>query len=100
MVKLSFGPEKTKIAKFKEGFAFLGFTITHRARKIRSKSLERFKDRIRELTIRSRNLDAAAISRINAVFRGDASSFNRPRTKAIILFYDEPFTIDYQPPSE
>lgn len=69
---LSFSPEKTKIAKFKEGFAFLGFTITHRARKIRPKSLERFKDRIRELTIRSRNLDAAAISRINAVIRGYA----------------------------
>lgn len=69
---LSFSPEKTKIAKFKEGFAFLGFTITHRARKIRPKSLERFKDRIRELTIRSRNLDAQAVSRINAVIRGYA----------------------------
>jgi group II intron reverse transcriptase/maturase len=69
---LSFSPEKTKVAKFKEGFAFLGFTITHRARKIRPKSLERFKDRIRELTIRSRNLDAAVISRINAVIRGYA----------------------------
>jgi len=69
---LSFSPEKTKVAKFKEGFAFLGFTITHRARKIRPKSLERFKDRIRELTVRSRNLDAQAVSRINAVIRGYA----------------------------
>ncbi|MEX0941294.1 MAG: group II intron reverse transcriptase/maturase, partial [Pseudomonadales bacterium] len=69
---LRFSPEKTKVAKFKEGFVFLGFTITHRARKIRPKSLERFKDRIRELTIRSRNLDAQAVSRINAVIRGYA----------------------------
>ena len=69
---LSFSPEKTKTAKFKEGFAFLGFTITHRARKIRPKSLERFKDRIRELTIRSRNLDATVVTRINAVIRGYA----------------------------
>lgn len=69
---LQFSPEKTKVAKFKEGFAFLGFTITHRARKIRPKSLERFKDRMRELTIRSRNLDAMVVKRINAVIRGYA----------------------------
>jgi group II intron reverse transcriptase/maturase len=69
---LQLNPEKTKLVQFKEGFSFLGFTITHRARKIRPKSLERFKDRIRELTIRSRNLDAQAIARINAVIRGYA----------------------------
>ena len=60
------------LALREEGFAFLGFTITHRARKIRPKSLERFKDRMREMTIRSRNLDAKVVQRINAVIRGYA----------------------------
>ena len=60
---------------FREGFAFLGFEITHRARRMRAKSVEKFKDRIRELTVRSHNLDAAAVNRINAVIRGVARYF-------------------------
>jgi group II intron reverse transcriptase/maturase len=75
---LKFSPEKTKIAKIKEGFAFLGFTITHKARKIRPKSLERFKDRMRDLTIRSHNLDAQVVSKINAVIRGYANYYATP----------------------
>jgi RNA-directed DNA polymerase len=72
---LKLSPEKTKIAKFREGFTFLGFDITHRARCMRTKSVEKFKDRIRELTIRSHNLDAFAVNRINAVIRGVARYF-------------------------
>jgi group II intron reverse transcriptase/maturase len=72
---LTLSTEKTHVTKFLEGFAFLGFVITHRARRMRPKSVEKYKDRIRELTIRSRNLDAAAVSRINAVIRGVARYF-------------------------
>lgn len=72
---LTLSSEKTRVTKFRAGFAFLGFVITHRARRMREKSVEKFKDRIRELTIRSRNLDAAAVSRINAVIRGVARYF-------------------------
>ena len=72
---LTLSPEKTKIAKFKEGFSFLGFTITHRARCMRAKSVEKYKTKIRELTIRSHNLDARAISKINSVIRGVARYF-------------------------
>lgn len=72
---LTLSAEKTHVTKFLEGFAFLGFVITHRARRMRPKSVEKYKDRIRELTIRSRNLDAEAVSRINAVIRGVARYF-------------------------
>ena len=42
---------------------------------MRAKSVENIKDRIRELTIRSDNLDASAVTRINAVIRGVAGYF-------------------------
>jgi group II intron reverse transcriptase/maturase len=72
---LTLSPEKTHVTRFLDGFAFLGFVITHRARRMRPKSVEKYRDRIRELTIRSRNLDAQAVARINAVIRGVARYF-------------------------
>jgi len=72
---LKLSPEKTKVTKFLEGFTFLGFEITHRAYRMRAKSVEKFKDRLRELTIRRHNLDASAVNRINAVIRGVAHYF-------------------------
>lgn len=72
---LTLSPEKTKIARFREGFVFLGFEITHRARRMRKKSVEKYKTKIRELTIRCRNLDARAVARINSVIRGYANYF-------------------------
>jgi group II intron reverse transcriptase/maturase len=72
---LTLSPEKTVVTSFREGFAFLGFDITHQARRMRAKSVEKFKTRIRELTVRSRNLDAQTIERINAVTRGVSRYF-------------------------
>ena len=43
--------------------------MTHRARRMRTKSVEKYKARIRELTVRSHNLDAQTVQRINAVIR-------------------------------
>ena len=75
---LQLSPEKTKVTRFMDGFQFLGFEITHRARRMRPKSVEKFKDRMRELTIRSHNLDAAAVTKINSVIRGVARYFATP----------------------
>jgi group II intron reverse transcriptase/maturase len=72
---LTLSSEKTVVASFREGFAFLGFEITHRGRRMRAKSVEKYKARIRELTIRCRNLDDRAVRRINAVIRGVARYF-------------------------
>ncbi len=72
---LTLSHEKTKVTTFSEGFTFLGFDFHHQACAMRQKSVEKYKDRIRELTVRCHNLDAQAISRINAVIRGVARYF-------------------------
>ena len=42
---------------------------------MRSKSLEKFKTKIRELTQRHRNLDAKVVEKLNQVIRGTANYF-------------------------
>ena len=53
---------------------------------MRAKSVEKFQDRIRELTIRSHNLDASAVNRINAVIRGVAHYFATTFSTVITQF--------------
>ena len=77
-IGLSLSAEKTKRTKFREGFAFLGFDITSWHVTIRTKSVEKFKNTIRELTPRHRNLDQQVIVRLNAVIRGTANFFATP----------------------
>ena len=60
-MKLELSPEKTKIVHLKEGFDFLGFHFTANSTSMRQKSIEKFKDAVRNATIRCRNLDAKAI---------------------------------------
>lgn len=75
---LQLSPEKTKVVRFKDRFTFLGFELGHRGRVMRPKSVKQFKDRIRDLTVRSHNLDTEVISQINAVTRGVARYFATP----------------------
>jgi group II intron reverse transcriptase/maturase len=72
---LSLSPDKTKIANFQEGFAFLGFQISSRGCSMRAKSVEKFKAKVRVLTARHRNLDAKVIVKLNQVIRGTAQYF-------------------------
>jgi group II intron reverse transcriptase/maturase len=72
---LSLSAEKTKTTKFRDGFAFLGFAISSWSIAMRPKSVEKFKTKVRELTPRSHNLDAAVIVRLNRVIRGTANYF-------------------------
>ena len=72
---LSLSAEKTRVTTFRKGFAFLGFDLTSYSAKMRAKSVEKFKTRIRDLTVRHHNLDAQRIERINAVLRGVARYF-------------------------
>jgi group II intron reverse transcriptase/maturase len=67
--------EKTHITNFKKGFTFLGFDVQSHSVKMRAKSVEKFKTRVRELTRRSHNLDAKQIEKLNAVVRGVARYF-------------------------
>ena len=77
-LELQLSPEKTHVTTFSDGFAFLGFDISSRAVTMRSKSIEKFKDKIRELTCRSFNLDENRIMRVNQVIRGTANYFATP----------------------
>jgi RNA-directed DNA polymerase len=72
---LTLSPEKTHVTTFRQGFTFLGFDVTSHSVKMRVKSVEKFKTRIRELTIRSHNLDANKVEKLNAVIRGVARYF-------------------------
>lgn len=72
---LQLSPEKTHITRFVKGFLFLGFDVRSHSVRMRAKSVENFKDRIRGLTIRCHNLDAERIREINAVVRGVSNYF-------------------------
>jgi hypothetical protein len=72
---LQLSPEKTHITPYGKGYAFLGFLLSRRSRRMRPKSVKKFKDKIRELTHRSHNLDAQVIVKLNRVIRGTAQYF-------------------------
>jgi len=83
---LSLSPEKTKVASYGKGYEFLGFRLSSKSRTMRTKSLERFKMKIRELTRRCNNLDARAIEKLNQVIRGTANYFATNFSTCIKLY--------------
>ena len=67
---LALSPEKTKITTYGKGYSFLGFHISARSKRMRPKSLEKFKDNVRALTVRSHNFEPDMIASLNALIRG------------------------------
>lgn len=76
---LSLSAEKTKITTYGKGYSFLGFVISSRSRRMRPKSVKKFQDKVRDLTRRSFNFEAATIVKLNRVIRGTAQYFAKPR---------------------
>jgi RNA-directed DNA polymerase len=74
-IGLTLSAEKTKVTRFREGFAFLGFVVSSWSVTMRPKSVEKFKTKIRELTPRHHNLDHEVVRKVNAVVRGTANYF-------------------------
>lgn len=74
-LSLRLSPEKTHITTYGKGYEFLGFFLSSRSRRMRDKSVQKFKDKIRELTVRKHNLDAKAVEKLNRVIRGTANYF-------------------------
>lgn len=72
---LQLSSEKTKVISYGKGYQFLGFFLSSRSRRMRPKSVKKFKDKIRELTCRKHNLDADRIVQLNRVIRGTAQYF-------------------------
>jgi RNA-directed DNA polymerase len=83
---LQLSPEKTKIASYGKGYDFLGFRLSSTSRTMRTKSLEKFKTKIRELTRRSHNLDARVIEKLNQVIRGTANYFATDFSTCVKLY--------------
>lgn len=77
-LELQLSPEKTHITTYGKGYEFLGFFLSSRSRRMRDKSEQKFKDKIRELTVRKHNLDAETITKLNRVIRGTANYFAAP----------------------
>lgn len=75
-MKLETSPEKTKISHFSKGFDFLGFSIKNSSIQMRTKSREKFKNSIRDITTRSHNLDKEVIKKLNRVIRGTVNYFS------------------------
>lgn len=72
---LKLSPEKTRITPLGKGYSFLGFVIGSRSRRMRPKSEQKLKDKVRQLTRRHFNLDAQLIEKLNRVLRGTALYF-------------------------
>ena len=72
---LHLSAEKTRITSFGKGYDFLGFTLSSKSRRMREKSVQKFKAKIRELTVRKRNLDTEVVTKLNRVIRGTANYF-------------------------
>lgn len=72
---LQLSPEKTRITTYGKGYSFLGFVMSSRSRRMRPKSVQKFQDKVRALTVRSRNLDAQVIVELNRVIQGTAHYF-------------------------
>jgi group II intron reverse transcriptase/maturase len=72
---LSLSPEKTHITTYGKGYEFLGFLLSSWSRRMRDKSVQKFKAKVRELTVRKHNLDRKAVEKLNRVIRGTANYF-------------------------
>ena len=72
---LELSPDKTHITTFTKGYAFLGFVLSSRSRRMRDKSTRKFQEKVSSLTRRSHNLDAHVIEKLNRVIRGTANYF-------------------------
>jgi len=85
---LTLSPEKTHITTFRKGFSFVGFDVTSQSVKMRAKSVEKYKNRISELTARSHNLDSKQVEEINSVVRGVARFFGTSFSTGVRQFED------------
>ena len=74
-IGLALSAEKTKETRFSAGFQFLGFQINAWSVMMRDKSVRKFKDRVREVTVRHRNLEAGVVKELNQIVRGVARYF-------------------------
>lgn len=68
--------DKTKLTNFKRGFKFLGYDFKGKYKGISTKSLDKLKDTIRDITKRTQGVNLqAVIAKLNPVIRGHVNYF-------------------------
>jgi RNA-directed DNA polymerase len=73
---LQLSVQKSRISTFRQGYSFLGFVLASHSRRMRPKSLQKFKDKVRMLTVRHHNFEAqVVIAKLNRVLQGTARYF-------------------------
>jgi hypothetical protein len=72
----------TTVTTYGQGYSLLGFWLSSRSRRMRPKSLLKFKDKIREVTGRKHNFEAKVIVELNQVIRGPIAQFDKVRDEA------------------
>lgn len=83
---LTLSPAKTRVTTFGKGYTFLGFDLSAHSVRMRPKAVEKFKTKVREVTRRSRNRDAEALTRLHRIVRGTANYFAAPFARCGNLF--------------
>ncbi len=85
-LELELHPEKTKITSKGEPFDFLGFRISRGGVKIKDKSREKFKTKIRMLTTRCHGLNQQVVEKLNQTIRGTVNYFTTRHSTMITQF--------------
>lgn len=86
-LKLKVNEEKTHLTNINEGVAFLGFIIKGKYLYVQSKRVQRFKDKIRQITKRNagRSLESV-IKELNPVLRGWINYFKVANIKKLLRY--------------
>jgi len=89
-LKLELHPEKTKITNFGEGFVFLGFEfVAWRYKRPKKSALDKFKDKIREVTKRQQPWDVEKIIKwLNEKIRGWGNYYGHGNVKTLFVKLD------------
>lgn len=89
-LKLTLHPKKTRLTTFGQGFDFLGFTFKRQHRVARKRALEKFKERVRELTPRQTHLTLKeVIANLNPLIRGWGNYFRLGHMKGRFEVLDQ-----------
>jgi len=88
-LKLTIHPEKTRVVHFDQGFEFLGFKFYWKYTRPREKSLQNFKDKVRNATRRQQgnNLNFV-IGNLNPIVRGWGNYYKKSNIKALFRDLD------------
>lgn len=87
---LTVNQEKSRVVSLREGFAFLGYWFHPWGRRPSDKALEKFKQRVRQITRRNQTVDARLVIRdLNWYLTGWANYFCHGQVKGLFKTLDQ-----------